>query len=135
MTTRSSSSAPHPGLHDLEPLDDVRSAGLHARLHVDGEPFDLPPSPGLSAYRILQEGLTNVLEHGQARHADDELAYDDGRLRIEVRDDGRGPSVIDGLANGLVGVAERVKIFGGEMSSGACPGGGFVLRTRPLDRR
>jgi len=126
---------PHPGLDDLDALlGDVRASGLAVRLEVAGEPFPLPPGVDLSAYRILQEGLTNTLKHGGARRADVTLYYDDAELRVEVRDDGLVPSTNDGLGHGLVGIGERVKIFGGTMSAGAAEAGGFLLRARlPLD--
>ena len=127
--------APQPGLDSLESLlDEVGRAGLHVRLHREGEPSPLPRAIELSAYRIIQEGLTNALKHAQASHADVTLRYGPDELQLEIRDDGRGVSENDGLGHGLVGVRERVKIYGGEMSSGPANGGGFVLRTRlPLE--
>ena len=127
--------APQPGLRNLEVLlDEVRRAGLPVRLQVDGEPFALPRTLDLSAYRIVQEGLTNALRHAHASHADVLVRYGSDRLRIDVRDDGRAGSSGDGLGHGLVGVRERVKIYGGEMSAGAADGGGFLLSTCfPLD--
>ena len=122
---------PQPGLGNLEVLlSDVRAAGLDVELEVHGEPVDLPSGLDLSAYRILQEGLTNALKHSGARHAEVDVTYGDGDLLVEVRDDGRGPASADGLGHGLVGVRERVKIYGGEMSAGAEDGGGFTLRAR-----
>jgi signal transduction histidine kinase len=127
--------APHPGLADLDRLlGDVRAAGLAVRLQVHGDPVELPPGLDLSAYRIVQEAVTNTLKHAHARQAEVDLHYDGRDLRVEVRDDGRGPSTSGGPGHGLVGIGERVKIFGGEMSAGGPPGGGFVLRARlPLD--
>jgi len=105
-------------------------------LRVHGELAHLLPALDLSAYRIVQEGLTNALKHGSARHADVEVRYDHGELLIEVRDDGRGPGPSDGLGHGLVGIGERVNIYGGDMSVGAAETGGFLLRARlPVDRR
>ena len=129
--------APHPGLHNLGSLiDEVRAAGLDVRLQVDGEPAELPPALDLSAYRIVQEGLTNTLKHGNARHADVWVRHDTGQLVIEVRDDGHGPGPTDGLGRGLVGIGERVKIYGGDMFAGLAETGGFLLRARlPVDRR
>jgi signal transduction histidine kinase len=122
---------PQPGLDGIESLlRDVGSAGLLVQLHVDGEPFPLPPAVDVSAYRIVQEGLTNVLKHAQAEHADVTLRYSRDELQIEVSDDGRGSRTGDGLGHGLLGVRERVKIFGGEMTVGAGSEGGFVLITR-----
>lgn len=127
--------SPQPGLADLDRLlDDVRAAGLEVRLNVHGDPVPLPPGLDLSAYRIVQEAVTNTLKHAQAHHADVEVTFEPGDLLVEVRDDGRGPSTSDGLGHGLVGMRERVKIFGGDMSAGGAPGGGFVVRARlPLD--
>lgn len=123
--------APQPGLDDLEALvDEVGRAGLAIQLHVDGEPTPLSRARGLSAYRIVQEGITNSLKHASASRVDVTLRYAPDELEIEVRDDGRGTSRSDGLGHGLVGIRERVKIFGGEMSAGAAPEGGFVLRAR-----
>ena len=126
---------PHPGLADLDSLlDDVRAAGLAVRLQVHGEPVALPPGLDLSAYRIVQEALTNTLKHAHAHQAEVDVHYEPHDLRVEVRDDGRGPTTGDGLGHGLVGIGERVKIFGGDLSAGAAPTGGFVLRARlPLD--
>jgi signal transduction histidine kinase len=121
---------PQPGLGNLAPLlDEVRSAGLAVTLHVEGEALALPPAIDLSAYRIVQEGLTNALKHAQASSADVVLRYAPEELRIEVRDDGRGAATSDGMGHGLVGVRERVTLFGGEMSAGPADGEGFVLRT------
>ncbi len=123
--------APQPGLDGLDSLlEDVGRAGLPVRLHLDGERFPLPRAIDLSAYRIIQESLTNVLKHARASQAEVTLRYDSDELQIEVRDDGRGSSTSDGLGHGLVGVRERVKIYGGEMSAGTATRGGFVLRAR-----
>ena len=88
----------------------------------------------LSAYRIVQEGLTNSLKHAKANSADITVRYGGDDLELEVRDNGVGAAASDGLGHGLVGIQERVKIYGGEMSAGAAPGGGFVLTARlPLE--
>jgi signal transduction histidine kinase len=123
--------APQPGLDGLDSLaEEVGRAGLPVRLHVEGERFPLPRAIDLSAYRIVQEGLTNALKHARASAADVTVRYRPDELRLEVRDDGRGSTENDGLGHGLVGMRERVKIYGGEMSAGAANGGGFVLSTR-----
>lgn len=121
---------PHPGLDDLEALaNDVRAAGLAVNLRIHGEPIELPPALDLSAFRIVQEGLTNALKHARASHADVDVHYDSGTLRLCVRDDGPGgPSGDGGLGHGLVGIRERVKIYGGEMTASPAPGGGFLLQ-------
>jgi signal transduction histidine kinase len=122
---------PQPGLDGLDSLlEEVTRAGLPVELHVDGEPFPLPRGVDLSAYRIVQEGLTNALKHAHASTANVTVRYALDELQIEVRDNGVGSSTTDGLGHGLVGVRERVKIYGGEMSAGAANGGGFVLSTR-----
>jgi signal transduction histidine kinase len=127
--------APHPGVDRLDSLlEDVDRAGLPVELHVDGKPFPLPRAIDLSAYRIVQEGLTNALKHARASRADVTFHYESDELRIEVRDNGEGAAVSDGLGHGLVGIRERVKIYGGEMTSGVAPEGGFVLGARlPLE--
>ncbi len=123
--------APQPGLDRLDSLlEEVGRAGLPVELHVDGRPFPLPQGIDLSAYRIVQEALTNALKHAHASHADVAVRYRPDELRIEVRDDGAGSSTSDGLGHGLVGIRERVKIYGGEMTVGTATGGGFVLSTR-----
>jgi signal transduction histidine kinase len=123
--------APQPGLDDLDSLlDEVGRAGLPVRLHVYGDPSPLPRAIDLSAYRIVQEGLTNALKHARASQADVTVHYGPDEVQIEVRDNGRGPTTSDGMGHGLVGMRERVKIYGGEMTTGAANGGGFVLSAR-----
>ena len=96
--------APQPGLDGLDSLlEDVGRAGLPARLHVEGEPFELPRAIDLSAYRIVQEGLTNSLKHANATRADVTVRYRDDELAVEVVDDGAGAATTDGLGHGLVG--------------------------------
>ena len=122
---------PQPGLEGLDALvREVGRAGLPAQVHIDGDPFPLPHAMDLSAYRIVQEGLTNALKHAHASHADVTVRYRPDALQIEVRDDGEGAAGADGLGHGLVGVRERVKIYGGEMTAGAGKRGGFVLSAR-----
>jgi signal transduction histidine kinase len=98
------------------------------RLDVEGDPVPLPRALDLSAYRIVQEGLTNVLKHSSASHAEVVVRHGADTIQLEVRDDGRGSAAGDGLGHGLVGIRERVKLYGGEMSAGPENGGGFVLR-------
>jgi signal transduction histidine kinase len=126
---------PQPGLDALDSLvEDVSRAGLPVRLHVDGEPFPLPRAIDLSAYRIVQEGLTNALKHAHASRADVTLRYRPDELELEIADDGKGPATSNGPGHGLVGIRERVNIYGGEMSAGAAPTGGFILSARlPVD--
>ena len=123
--------APQPGLGGLDALlAEVDRAGLPVHLRVDGQPVPVPRSIDLAAYRIVQEGLTNALKHAHASCADVTVRYAPGELQIEVRDDGRGDGNGDGLGYGLLGVRERVTIYGGEMTAGAASGGGFLLSTR-----
>jgi signal transduction histidine kinase len=128
---------PQPGLDRIETLaSDVGRAGLPVEVHVHGQPCELPRAIDLSAYRIVQEGLTNALKHANASRADVILRYRPSELEIEVRDDGSGGGNGGGGGFGLAGMHERVKIYGGEMSAGAAPGGGFVLSARlPLEVR
>ena len=126
---------PQPGLDSVGSLvAEVERAGLPVALHVEGEAAPLPRAIELSAYRIVQEALTNALKHAHAHRADVTLRYGPDDLRIEVRDDGSGGGATsNGPGYGLVGVRERVKIYGGTMTAGAAPEGGFVLdATLPL---
>ena len=122
---------PQPGLGSVGTLvADVERAGLPVTLHVEGEAAPLPRAIDLSAYRIVQEGLTNALKHARAHHADVTLRYAPDELQIEVRDDGTGGGASNGPGYGLVGIGERVKIYGGTITAGAPPGGGFVVDAR-----
>ena len=123
--------APQPGLGSLDSLlEEVGRAGLPVRLHIEGEPLPLPRAIDLSAYRIVQEGLTNALKHARASHADVFLRYGPEELKIDVRDNGDGASTSNGLGHGLVGIRDRLKIYGGEMTAGTATEGGFILSTR-----
>jgi signal transduction histidine kinase len=128
--------APQPGLDALDSLvEAVGRAGLPVQLDVDGERVPLPRAIDLSAYRIVQEGLTNALKHAHASRADVTVRYRPDELELEVADDGTGPVTTNGHGHGLLGIRERVSIYGGEMSAGAAPAGGFVLSARlPVDR-
>ncbi len=123
---------PQPGLDSVGTLvADVERAGLPVTLHVEGEAAPLPRAVELSAYRIVQEALTNALKHAHANRADVTLRYGPDELRIEIRDDGTGGGgASNGQGYGLVGVRERVEIYGGTMTAGTAPDGGFVLDAR-----
>lgn len=129
--------APQPGLDRLGGLlKEFGRAGLPVRLSIAGEEFPLPGGVDISAYRIVQEGLTNVLKHAQATEAGVALNYAPDQLSIEVRDNGRGAGPGNGGGHGLVGIRERVRLYDGEMTAGPQAGGGFLLRARlPLTRR
>ena len=119
---------PQPGLDRLDGLlQDVGRAGLPVRLQVDGDPLELPRGIDISAYRIVQEGLTNALRHAHATQAEVGLRYTSDQLRIEVSDNGHGATGSDGRGHGLIGIHERVKLYGGEMSTATANGGGFTL--------
>jgi signal transduction histidine kinase len=123
--------APQPSLASLDALlDQVRRAGLPVDVHVEGEPAALPAALDLSAYRIVQEGLTNALKHARATQADVTVHYAPDAVELEIRDDGIGRTTTDGAGHGLLGIRERVKIYGGDMTAEPVPGRGFVLRTR-----
>jgi signal transduction histidine kinase len=122
---------PQPGLDGLDALlAEVGRAGLPVELHLEGQPYPLPRGLDLSVYRIVQEGLTNALKHARASDADVIVRYRPDEVEVEVRDNGDGTKISDGLGHGLVGIRERVKIYGGEMSARTKPEGGFVLSTR-----
>ncbi len=118
---------PQPGLGQLPRLvERTRSAGLPVEVDVQGEPFHLPPGLDLTAYRIIQESLTNVIKHAGPATALVHLRYSSSRLEIRVQDDGRGRHAeIDG--HGLVGMQERVALYGGTLSAGDTVGGGFAV--------
>jgi signal transduction histidine kinase len=126
---------PQPGLAHLDRLlDQVRQAGLDVDLHVEGEPRPMPQGVDLSAYRIVQEGLTNALKHAGGGRADVTVRYGDGSVELEVADDGLGAPDGDGMGHGLVGMQERVALYGGTLEAGPRNGGGYVLRaTLPWD--
>ena len=119
--------APQPGLQDLPILvTQLREAGLPVDLAVDGSPPGLPVGIELSAYRIVQEALTNVLKHAGEAHATVRVRYTADSLELEITDDGRGQrtDVVRG-GHGLVGMRERVALYGGQLTAGRRPGGGF----------
>ena len=120
---------PQPGLDRLgDLLERVRGAGLAVALRVEGEPRPLPAAVDLSAYRLVQEALTNTLKHAAASHADVAVRYAEGELAIEIRDDGSGAAA-NGEAGGqgLIGMRERVGMFGGELVTGPAGDGGFAV--------
>ena len=123
--------APQPSLEHLEKLvEHAREAGLPVELRVEGEAVQLPVGVDLTAYRLVQEGLTNALKHAQATRAEVLVHYGDGQIEIVVSDDGRGIGSDDGGGHGLVGMRERVSVYGGELDAGPRVGGGYRLRAR-----
>ena len=127
--------APQPSLAGLEALaEQIRRSGLPVEVAIEGMPSRLPVSLDLSAYRIVQEGLTNVLRHAGATRARVAIRYRPELLEVEVVDDGRGTSENGSWGHGLLGIRERVALFGGTLEAGNRREGGFALRASlPLD--
>src|SRR6516225_2252657 len=136
--------APQPGLEELrEMIGRVVTAGLPVELHITGTPRDLPPGLGLAMYRVVQEALTNVIKHAGKPQTEVRINYEPAALVVEVADDGRpipaaGPApdagVPRGAGMGLLGLRERVALYGGELSAGPRPGGGWLVKaTIPVE--
>jgi signal transduction histidine kinase len=123
--------APQPSLRYLNALAaQVSEAGLPVALSIEGEPVELPPGIDLSAYRIVQEALTNALKHAGPATARVAVRYGDHDLELEIADNGVGTSADDGEGHGLVGMRERVSLYGGKVEAGPRDGGGFAVRAR-----
>ncbi|MDQ3822569.1 MAG: sensor histidine kinase, partial [Actinomycetota bacterium] len=121
--------APQPSLRRLDTLvDQVRHAGLPVELRVEGTPVDLPPGLDLSAYRIVQEALTNTLKHAGPARAAVVVRYGSDALELEVADDGRGAANGTGSGAGLVGMRERAALVGGRVEAGPGDRGGYSVR-------
>lgn len=125
--------APAPGLADLDRLAEATTAGAGVRVEVEwrGERRPLPPDIDLSAFRIVQEAVTNVVRHAGARDCRVSIDYQEKELSVEVVDDGRGGGATGtGTGYGLVGMRERVGLLQGQLSTGPRPGGGFRVAAR-----
>jgi signal transduction histidine kinase len=123
--------APQPGLDRLDELvAQVRAAGLAVAVSVEGTPRELPAGIDLSAYRVVQEALTNTLKHAHATRADVGLRYGDHELGVTVRDDGSGGGNGGGAGRGLVGMRERLAAFGGSLAAGPAATGGYAVEAR-----
>jgi signal transduction histidine kinase len=125
--------APQPGLARLgELLDAMRASGLPVEAVLEGTPRPLPPGVDLSAYRIVQEALTNALRHAGGASARVVVRYEADAVELEIGDHGPGPPEASQASGGqgLIGMRERVQLFGGELVAGPRPGGGFVVRAR-----
>jgi len=123
--------APQPGLTDVPMLVmQLREAGLPVELQVDGEPRELPVGIDLSAYRIVQEALTNALKHAGKASASVNIRYGSESLELEIADDGTGTATtpVASGGHGLVGMRERVALYGGRLDAGKRPNGGFAVR-------
>src|SRR5262245_21562398 len=123
--------APQPSLQHLERLvEQAREAGLPVEVQVDGDATELPAGVDLTAYRLVQEALTNTMKHANATRAEVVVRYRDDAVELQVTDNGDGSS--DGTAesggHGLVGMRERVTVYGGELEAGPVPEGGYRLR-------
>jgi signal transduction histidine kinase len=126
---------PQPGLADLEQLvSGVREAGLPVTLRIEGAPRPLPQTLDLSAFRIVQEALTNTLKHAGLARAEVTVRYEDGLVTLEIADTGHGPdggSITGrGTGHGLVGMRERAAMLGGELEAARADSGGFTVRAR-----
>ena len=120
---------PQPSLKDVEELvHKIRDAGVPVELHVEGEAGELPPGVDVSAYRIVQEALTNVVKHAGPAHASVVVRYGPDSVELEIADDGRGMSNGNGPGYGLSGMRERVELHGGSLETGTRSGGGFVVK-------
>lgn len=123
--------APQPGLAELDALAErVGDAGLPVEVVVEGTPRPLAAGLDLTAYRIVQEALTNVLKHAGEAHARVTVRYTETALELEVVDDGAGNGAGGGTGNGLVGMRERVAMYGGQLELGRPREGGWALRAR-----
>lgn len=123
---------PQPGLAAVEVLvEQLRDAGLPVRLHVTGQPVQLDPGVALTVFRIVQEALTNTLKHAGHATADVRIGFLPETLTVEVTDNGRGPGIGPPAAgHGLVGMRERVALYGGALRIGPRPGGGYRVYAR-----
>jgi signal transduction histidine kinase len=127
---RSEPLAPQPGLDDVPTLvGQLREAGLPVELQIEGDPRELPVGIQLSAYRIVQEALTNALKHAGNARARVNVRYGADSLELEIADDGGGVAArAPGGGHGLVGMRERVALYGGRFQANRSPGGGFVVK-------
>jgi signal transduction histidine kinase len=132
--------APAPGLADLDTLvSQVQDAGLRVCVRVEGQPGTIPPGIDLSAYRIIQEALTNVIKHAHCPAADVVITYRADSLTVAVTDQGRrvpgelpahAPPPRTGSGHGIIGMRERIAVFGGQFAAGPGPDGGFCVRAQ-----
>ncbi|HTU73422.1 MAG TPA: sensor histidine kinase [Trebonia sp.] len=128
--------APQPGLEQLGPLiERVRATGLAVDLDIEGAAFPLGAAAGLTAYRIVQEALTNTIRHAAARHARVTIRYDAPRVQLRVADDGTAVAASGHQGHGISGMRERAALHDGTVAAGPGPDGGWLvavtLRPRP----
>jgi signal transduction histidine kinase len=125
--------SPQPGLSRLpELVEQVRRAGLPVEVHVEGDPCILPAGVDLTAYRVVQEALTNTLRHGAGAAATVSVRYSPDAVVVDVTDDNAIPRATGQreTGRGLIGMRERVALCGGELEAGPRPEGGFRVRAR-----
>lgn len=124
--------APQPGLDSLDTLlGQIRDTGLRVDLRIEGEPVALPAGIDLSAYRIVQEALTNTLKHAGRAEAEVIVRYETGFVELEILDNGLGPQAhSNGSGHGIAGMRERVALYGGALETGSRNGHGFAIRAR-----
>jgi signal transduction histidine kinase len=122
--------SPQPSMRTVDVLvGTVREAGLPVEIEIEGEPRELPPGVDLSAYRVIQEALTNALRYAGPAQAWVTVRWKETGLELEIANDGRSePGEGGGGGHGLTGLRERVALVGGSVDSGPRPGGGFVVR-------
>lgn len=130
LRTEDNSDSPMPTLDELSTLiDQARATGQHVSFTVVGNPVDATPAIGLTAYRVVQESLTNARKHaGDLAHADVRLRFTPEHVEVEVSDNGRGSSGVPGTGMGLIGMRERVAAVGGTVEAGRKPRGGWLVR-------
>ncbi|MDP8930338.1 MAG: sensor histidine kinase [Actinomycetota bacterium] len=128
---------PQPGLDQVQRLtEDLRGSGMRVTVEIVGTAVDLPPGVDTAAYRIVQEALTNVRKHAGGTVATVSITYARDSIRLRVDDDGLGPAGHPSDGHGLIGMRERVTLYGGTFSAGPHEAGGFrVDATLPLTRR
>jgi signal transduction histidine kinase len=121
--------APQPSLEHLDKLvEHARESGLPVTLTIEGDAVQLPAGVDLTAYRLVQEGLTNALKHARAKNAEVLVRYSNGFVELSVTDDGSGDGGGDSGGHGLVGMRERISVYGGDLEAGPQPEGGYRLR-------
>jgi signal transduction histidine kinase len=129
-----------PGLGRLDQLARrVEAAGVSVDVRITGAPFALPPGVDLCVYRVIQEALTNVMKHAPTANASVTVHYDEAAVRVRVADDGQKPVLAGTTAghagHGLIGMRERAGVYGGTVTAGPGPQGGFVVAlTVPVSR-
>ena len=123
--------APQPSLGRIDELvQSLEASGLPVEVRIEGHPVELPPGVDVSAFRIVQEALTNALKHAGPARARVTLRYTPADLELEIIDDGRSNGHGGGTGHGLAGIRERVAIYGGDLESGRRADGGYALRAR-----